>query len=136
MRNCLQNELFLFQASNNGQKRFLKSSYVIFQRLSIGLEVVVKHLQSEPSQFVMKKGNFWTLAYASANRVVEAIYILLKSKRLHADRLPFISREIVPLQVSCMQEDETRSDLRDWIILHDTLQVLNFYQPLYDIYQI
>ena len=83
----------------------------------------------------MKQGNFWTLAYASANRVVEAIYILLRSKSLHADRLPFISREIVPPRISCMRGGETQNNLRDWIILHDTLQILNFYQPLYDNYQ-
>ena len=106
----------------------------MFQRFAIGLEVVVKHLQSEPTQYVIKKGNFWTLAYAAANRVVEAIYILLKSKDFHAERQPFISREIVPIRVSCMPEDETQIDTRDWIILYDSLQILKFYQPLFDIY--
>ena len=122
-----------FQASTHGEKRFLKSSFVIFQRIAIAIEVVTQHLQLDSLQYTIKQGNFWSLTQEAANRVVQAIYILLKSKH-STHRLPTLSREIVPLGIACMSNDETQINTRDWVILSNTMKMLTFYQSLFQHY--
>ena len=92
--------------------------------------MVTQNLQSDSDQYIRKFGNFWSLTREASNRVIEAIYILRKSKH-YLHHLPTLSREIVPLDIACMSNDETQINTRDWVILSNTIQILTFYQNLF-----
>ena len=103
--------------------------------MSLGLEVVLRNLQSSPEAYVSQNGNFWHLAYQQANRVVESTYLLLKNQDFPVENLPTLARNIVPLNVACITSSQAMSNMRDWVILHDSMTVTNFYEEMFKNYK-
>ena len=136
MYSCIQ--FFFFQRSRQGPKGVLVSGYNLIQKVALGLEVVVRNLQLSNSQYATKSGNFWQLSYQQSNRIVESLFILLKSLNFPAENLPLVARSTVPPNVACMNENpnEALSDLRDWVILHDSMSVIDFYLKMFKAYKI
>ena len=102
--------------------------------MALGLEVVLKNLQHSPVDYATKNGNFWHLAYQQANRVIESTYLLLKNQNFSVENLPKVARNIVPLNVACISSQIT-SDMRDWVILHDSMTVTTFYVKMFNKYK-
>lgn len=102
--------------------------------MALGLEVVLSNLKLSNEAYVTKKGSFWKLSYEQANRVVESIYITLKSQNFPAESLPKVARDVVPINVACIDAEAT-SDLRDWVILQDTIKLLEFFTALFTEFQ-
>ena len=125
---------FLFQRSRHGAKGVLISAYNLLQRMSLGLEVVLRNLQTSNLAYATKNGNFWHLAYQQANRVTESAYILLKNQDFPVENLSILSRNTVPLNVACMSS-QAMSDMRDWVILHDSMTLTNFFVQLFNSYK-
>ena len=63
--------------------------------MSLGLEVVLRNLQTSNLAYATKNGNFWRLAYQQANRVTESAYILLKNQDFPVENLSILSRNTV-----------------------------------------
>ena len=126
-----------FQRSRQGAKGVLISGYNLIQRVAIGLEVVLRNLQMSNTNYVTKSGNFWQLSYQQSNRVIESIFILLKSLNYPVENLPLVSRNTVPSNVACMvNKSEAISDLRDWAILHDSINIIDFYLKMFKAFEI
>ena len=102
--------------------------------MSLGLEVVLRNLQTSNLAYATKNGNFWHLAYQQANRVTESAYILLKNQDFPVENLSILSRNTVPLNVACMSS-QAMSDMRDWVILHDSMTLTNFFVQLFNSYK-
>ena len=125
---------FFLQRSRQGAKGVLISGYNLLQRMALGLEVVLRNLQSSPVDYATKNGNFWHLAYQQTNRAIESTYLLLKNQNFPVSNLPILARSIVPLNVACMHS-QAMSDLRDWVILHDSMTVTTFYVKMFNSYK-
>ena len=69
------------QRSRQGAKGVLISGYNLLQRMALGLEVVLRNLQSSPVDYATKNGNFWHLAYQQTNRAIESTY--LSEQKMH-----------------------------------------------------
>jgi hypothetical protein len=104
------------------------------QRVAIGLELVLRDLQTSADEdYVTKKGNFWRLASEAANRVIEATFVALRSRGHPARNLRVLHRGIVPVRVACITT-ESAKDLRDWVILSNSINIVNTYRPLFNFY--
>ncbi len=104
------------------------------QRVALGLELVYRHLQSNNEAYATKYGNFWLLSYEQANRVVQDIFVTLKSQHFPVETLPLVPRDTIPLNVVCMDSVAT-SDIRDWVILQDTMKLVDFYMVIFNAYE-
>ena len=102
--------------------------------MSLGLEVVLSNLQSSNFAYATKNGNFWNLAYQQSNRVVESTYVLLKNQNFPVENLSILARNTVPLNVACMNS-QAMSDIRDWVILQDSMAVTDFFVQLFNSYK-
>ena len=125
---------FPLQRSLHGERGFLIVAYALLQRMALGLEVVLSNLQTSNLAYATKNGNFWHLAYQQANRVTESAYILLKNQDFPVENLSILSRNTVPLNVACMSS-QAMSDMRDWVILHDSMTLTNFFVQLFNSYK-
>lgn len=95
---------------------------------------MLSNLQLSNEAYATKSGNFWKLSYEQANRVIESIFITLKSQNFPAETLPKVARDTVPIRVGCMEAVAT-SDLRDWVILQDSMKLLDFYMEMFREFQ-
>ena len=102
--------------------------------MALGLEVVLRNLQTSNLAYATKNGNFWQLAYQQANRVIESTYILLKNQDFPVENLSILSRNTVPLNVACMSS-QAMSDMRDWVILHDSMLMTDFLVHQFNTYK-
>ena len=102
--------------------------------MSLGLEVVLRNLQTSNLAYATKNGNFWNLAYQQANRVTESAYILLKNQDFPVENLSILSRNTVPLNVACMSS-QAMSDVRDWVILHNSMSMTDFLVQQFNTYK-
>ena len=85
---------------------------------------MLRNLQKSDETYAAKSGNFWKLAFDASNRVVESVYVMIKSKRAVDDLndLRFFKRAIVPTNVACLTDSQTAlSDFRDWA--HKNLKI-------------
>ena len=125
----------LFQNSRHGDKAVPITAYNLLQKTAIGLEVVMCNQQRSNEEYVTKIGNFWKLAYEAANCAIKTVYVFIKSRYHHLPHdLQFFKRSIVPTNVACMTS-VTYSDLRDWVILSDSMKITQFYINMFDLYQ-
>ena len=109
-------------------------AYALLQRMSLGLEVVLSDLQTSNLAYATKNGNFWQLAYQQANRVIESTYVVLRNQNYPVENLSIFARNTVPLNVACMKSHAI-SDIRDWVILQDSMIITNFFVQLFNIYR-
>lgn len=122
------------QRSHLGDKGVLISAYNLFQRVAIGLELVKRDLETSTSEeYVTKKGSYWKLAFEAANRVVEAVFLGLKSRGHNAENLAVLKRDIVLPAAACATSEAMR-DLRDWVILSNSIQIVQAYKQLFGMY--
>ena len=131
---CYKKMFIFLQRSRQGAKGVLISGYNLLQRMALGLEVVLRNLQSSPVDYATKNGNFWHLAYQQTNRAIESTYLLLKNQNFPVANLPLLARNIVPLNVACMHSQAV-SDLRDRVILHESMTVTTFYVKMFNSYK-
>ena len=125
---------FPLQRSRHGERGFLVVAYALLQRMTLGLEVVLSKLQTSNLAYATKNGNFWQLAYQQANRVIESTYIVLRNQDFPVENLSILARNTVPLNVACMSS-RAISDIRDWVILHDTMAMTNCFVQLFNTYK-
>ena len=125
---------FSLQRSQHGERGFLIVAYGLLQRMALGLEVVLSNLQTSNLAYATKNGNFWQLAYQQGNRVIEFTYIVLRNQDFPVENLSILARNTVPLNVACMGSHAT-SDIRDWVILHDSITMTNFFVQLFNTYK-
>ena len=125
---------FPLQRSQHGERGFLIVAYALLQRMALGLEVVLSNLQTSNLAYATKNGNFWQLAYQQANRVIESTYIFLRNQDFPVENLSILARKTVPLNIACMSSHAI-SDIRDWVILHDSMTVTNFLVQLFNTYK-
>lgn len=104
----------------------LISAYNLMQRVSIGLELVYKSLEMSDSAYVNNNGNFWKLTCEQSLRVIESIFLNLKIVDFPAENLPILKREITPQNAVCINSESTRN-LRDFVIMQDSLKIVEFY---------
>ena len=109
-------------------------AYALLQRMTLGLEVVLSNLQTSNLAYATKNGNFWQLAYQQANRVIESTYIVLRNQDFPVENLSILARNTVPLNVACMSSHAI-SDTRDWVILHYSMTMTNFFVQLFNTYK-
>ena len=102
--------------------------------MTLGLEVVLSNLQTSNLAYATKNGNFWQLAYQQANRVIESTYVLLRNQDFPVENLSILARNTVPLNVVCMSSHAI-SDIRDWVILQDSMTMTNFFVQLSNTYK-
>ena len=102
--------------------------------MALGLEVVLRNLQTSNLAYATKNGNFWQLAYQQANTVIESTYIVLRNQDFPVENLSILARNTVPLNVVCITSHAI-SDTRDWIILHDSMTMTNFLVQLFNTYK-
>ena len=102
--------------------------------MALGLEVVLRNLQTSNLAYATKNGNFWQLAYQQANRVIESTYILLKNQDFPVENLSILSRNTVPLNVACIHS-QAMTDMRDWVILHDSMSMTDFLVQQFNSYE-
>ena len=110
------------------------AAYALLQRMTLGLEVVFSNLQTSNLAYATKNGNFWKLAYQQTNRVIESTYIVLRNQDFPVENLPILARNTVPLNVACTSSHAI-SDMRDWVILHDSMTITNFFVQLFNAYK-
>ena len=104
--------------------------------MAIGLEVVLRHLEQSNEAYADRTGNFWRLAFEAANRVVESLYVFIKSEgTVDLRNLRRFKRSIVPANLACMTDNESFSNLRDWVILSDSMRIAKFYRQMFHLYQ-
>ena len=125
---------FHLQRSRHGERGFLVVAYALLQRMTLGLEVVLSNLQTSNLAYATKNGNFWQLAYQQGNRVIESTYIVLRNQDFPVENLSILARNTVPLNVACMSSHAI-SDIRDWVILHDTMTMTNCFVQLFNTYK-
>ena len=125
---------FPLQRSLHGERGFLIVAYALLQRMALGLEVVLSNLQTSNLAYATKNGNFWQLAYQQGNRVIESTYIVLRNQDFPVENLSILVRNTVPLNVACMSSHAI-SDIRDWVILHDSMTMTNFLVQLFNTYK-
>lgn len=111
-----------------GQHALFLSAYAAFQKLSIALELVTRDLRHN-EEYVAKFGRFWRLAQLGANRVVEALYVHLRTRGLEPEAAPLMKRSLVPERMRCLRQ-ASRRDIRDWVIMRNSMLVTSFYQRL------
>ena len=102
--------------------------------MALGLEVVLSNLQTSNLAYATKNGNFWQLVFQQANRVIESTYIVLRNQDFPLENLSLLARNTVPLNVACMSSHAI-SDIRDWVILHDSMTITNFFVQLFNTYK-
>ena len=68
----------------------------------------------------------------TANRAVEAAYVTLRASDDGAEAAASatVPRSIVPERMSCLDQ-ESRRNIRDWVILSDSMMIANFYKRLF-----
>ena len=68
----------------------------------------------------------------TANRAVEAAYVTLRASDDGAEAAvsTTVPRSIVPERMSCLDQ-ESRRNIRDWVILNDSMMIANFYKRLF-----
>ena len=88
----------------------------------------------ENGEYRQKLGRFWRLGEMTANRAVEAAYVTLRANNggeaAAALEAATVTRSIVPERISCLDQ-ESRRNVRDWIILSDSMVIANFYRRLF-----
>ena len=105
-----------------------RAGYAALQRVAIALEQVTSDLR-ENGEFRQKLGRFWRLGEMTANRAVEAAYVTLRASN-GSGSTPTVPRSVVPERISCL-EQESRRDVRDWVILSDSMVIAHFYRRLF-----
>ena len=106
-----------------------QAGYAALQRVAIALELVTSDLRVN-GEFRQKLGRFWRLGQMTANRAVEAAYVTLRACNGSDSTPPPVARSIVPERISCL-EQESRRNVRDWVILSDSMVIANFYRRLF-----
>ncbi len=108
------------------------------QRVAIALELVLRDLQvpGNDEKYVSHKGSFWKLAFEASNRVVEAVFAALQSRGAQPRRMRLLPRSIIPTRAACGANSETARDLRDWVILSNSMTLTNFYKKLFMFYSL
>ena len=125
---------FSLQRSRHGERGLLIIAYSLLQRMTLGLEAVLSNLQTSNLAYATKNGNFWQLAYQQGNRVIESTYIVLRNQDFPVENLSILVRNTVPLNVACMSSHAI-SDVRDWVILHDSMTMTNCFVELFNTYK-
>ena len=125
---------FPLQRSRHGERGFLILAYSLLQRMTLGLEVVLSNLQTSNLAYATKNGNFWQLAYQQANTVIESTYIVLRNQDFPVENLSILARNTVPLNVACMSSHAI-SDIRDWVILQDSMSMTNSLVQLFNTFK-
>ena len=108
--------------------------------MAIAFEQVTADLRAN-GEYRRKLGRFWRLGEMTANRAVEAAYVTLRANvegvaaaataaaALEAAEAT-VARSIVPERISCLDQ-ESRRNVRDWVILSDSMVIANFYRRLF-----
>ncbi len=120
----LSSVLSAARAAPGGLDAFFSSAYSSFQRVAVALDLVESELRRN-GEFAAKFGRFWRLAQQTANRAAEAAFVLLRSRRAQSVP-PMVPRSLVPRPLRCVAV-ESRRNLRDWVVLKDSLRVASFY---------
>ncbi len=129
---------FLF-FQTEGLSFLFAAAYAAFQRVAVASELVEEELRHN-EEFADKCGRFWRLTQQTANRAVEAAYVLLRARgavsnatdagagagTAAAPSTPLVPRGVVPRALRCVRA-ESRRNLRDWVVLKDSLRVGSFY---------
>ena len=111
----------------------MAKSYLIMQKVNIALEMVTTDLLAN-GDFGLKKGNFWRLTTDISKRIVEALYVHMRSRGFDPSTLPVLRRTVVPAGTRCLVTTETGRDLRDAILLKDVVQISHFIRKLLHFY--
>ena len=104
--------------------KVLRIGYENFQRVAISLEFVFNDIEAGGHGVMIQKyGRFWRQCKKQAFRIVQSIYLSLKSDphRPNLSTLPAIARCNIPSAVR-YNGNESFRDLRDWFILRNTLR--------------
>lgn len=105
------------------------TAYSTFQKMSVGLELVTKDLQHN-NEYPEKLGRFWRLAQLTSNRIVESVFVFLRSSGVSVSGQARVARSVVPRRIRCLRQ-ESRRDVRDWVILKSALAAANFYKKVF-----
>ena len=117
--------------ADGGLPSLVQAGYAALQRVAVAFEQVTADLRAN-GDFRQKLGRFWRLGEMTANRAVEAAYVTLHASGDGAEAAASttVSRSIVPERMSCLDQ-ESRRNIRDWVILSDSMMIANFYKRLF-----
>ena len=121
-----------YRQEDGVQPSLLLAGYAAFQRVAIAFEQVTADLRAN-GEYRQKLGRFWRLGEMTANRAVEAAYVTLRANVREATaalEAATVPRSIVPERISCLDQ-ESRRNVRDWVILSDSMVIANFYRRLF-----
>ena len=121
---------------SEGITSLFNSAYAAFQRIAVGAELVTEDLRQH-GDFRQKLGRFWRLAGQAANRAIESVYVLMRAtagtnggSTAQNPAGPVVFRSVVPQRIRCLSQESSR-DVRDWLILRDSMVMANFYRGLF-----
>ena len=118
--------------ADGGLPSLVQAGYAALQRVAVAFEQVTADLRAN-GDFRQKLGRFWRLGEMTANRAVEAAYVTLRASDDGAEAAAAsatVPRSIVPERMSCLDQ-ESRRNIRDWVILSDSMVMANFYKRLF-----
>ena len=119
----------MHRQEDGGLPSLVQAGYAALQRVAVAFEQVTADLRAN-GEFRQKLGRFWRLGEMTANRAVEAAYVTLRaSDGAEAAASATVPRSIVPERISCLDQ-ESRRNIRDWVILSDSMVIANFYKRL------
>ena len=122
----------MFRQEDGGLPSLVRAGYAALQRVAVAFELVNADLRAN-GEYRQKLGRFWRLGEMTANRAVEAAYVTLRAANGgsgEAAAAPTVPRSIVPERISCLDQ-ESRRNVRDWVILSDSMVIANFYRRLF-----
>ena len=101
-----------------------EAAYVIFQRLSLGVEVVVADLEHHGTCTRHTK-QLWTKVQRRIHDLLVKLYTRLVASGVEATNT-LLTREVIPASLTCVT-NPVGQDMRDFVILRHVFQVAAFY---------
>ena len=128
----------LFQAL--GPIHVLLSGYDLFQRVAIATEMVLADMTDHGrNDFRRRCGRWWRQAVFRSNRIIQSIYMNLKSRappNIDINQLSTHSRTLISESVRCANpiSEETIRNIRDLAILQNVVAITDHYRHMFILY--
>ena len=118
----------------------LLAGYDIFQRVAIAVETVLGDMTDQGrNDYRRRYGRWWRQAVGRSNRIIQSIYLNLRSRNtpnIDIQQLSTHSRNLISESVRCIDPDSqgTRRNMRDLAILRNAIAITDHFRHMFVLY--